>query len=132
VVRARLRLRARAEQCPDESYFRDTVERRVSYAPFAVDAPARLVVTISREGSHYRGRWEVFDAAGLVRRRDIPPAGVAALPDCYNLVQGVGLAFAVELEPLGRPAVPVEPAPSLPLPLPTFPPRPNEALRLHP
>ena len=115
-----------AEQCPDESYFRDTVERRVSYAPFVVDAPARLVVTISREGSHYRGRWEVFDAAGLVRRRDIPPAGVAALPDCYNLVQGVGLAFAVELEPLGRPVAPVEPAPSVPLPVPTFAPRPIE------
>ena len=47
-------------------------------------APARLVVTISREGSHYRGRWEVFDVAGLVRRPDIPPAGVAALPDCYK------------------------------------------------
>lgn len=116
-----------AEQCPEESYFRDTVERRVSYAPFATSAPARLLVTISREGARYRGRWEVLDAAGLVRRRDIPPAGVAALADCYNLVQGLGLAFAIELEPLGRAVATVEPAPVVPQPTPPPPARPVEA-----
>lgn len=121
------------DQCPEESYFRDTVERRVSYPPFRKDATSRLVVTISREGTRYRGKWEVYDAAGLVRKREIPPPGVSALPDCYNLVQSLGLAFAIELEPLGKPATPPPPVSTTPPPpqpeRPVPPPRPSPTRR---
>ncbi|MEZ4297007.1 MAG: sigma-70 family RNA polymerase sigma factor [Polyangiaceae bacterium] len=94
--------------CPPASYFTDTVEARVSYVPFVRQAPALLRVEVRRTEAGFRARWEVRDPTGQLRSGEYPPPGRPALADCFDTVHGLGLAFAIELEPV-RARPPAEP-----------------------
>lgn len=98
--------------CPDEQVFRDVMRARMSYDPFSPEAEAGLVVTIVREGRAYRGRAELRDGGGAM----LWPRTLGPFADCQALVEGLGLAVSVKLDPGGA-EVPKAPPP-LPLPLP--------------
>ncbi len=83
--------------CPGEQVFRDVMLARMSYDPFSSDAEARLVVTIVRAGQSYRGRAELRDKAGAV----LWPRALSPLNDCYSVVEGLGFAVSVKLDPVG-------------------------------
>ena len=94
--------------CPSEQVFRDVMRAQMSYDPFSPNAETRLVVTIVRAGQAYRGRAELRDKTGAVLwPRVMPP-----FTDCYAVVEGLGLAIGVKLDPLGRGGP--KPPPSLP------------------
>ena len=84
--------------CPDEQMFRDVIRAHTSYDPFSPDAEMRLVVTVLRAGRRYRGRAELRDATGAVLwPRELPP-----FADCYTVVEGLGFAVSIKLDPVGR------------------------------
>jgi len=96
-----------AERCPDVAFFRDRVVlKRPSHTdPFAGDAAtqrARLVVTLARDASGYRGRWEAYDPAGtVVRRHELGPVG-----NCHDLVDGLAFGFVLRFDEPSAPAAP--------------------------
>jgi hypothetical protein len=111
-----------AERCPDEQVFRDVIRARMSHDPFAPTAETRLIVTITREGPFYKGRAELRDRSGaLLWPRVLPP-----FADCHSVVEGLGLAVSVKLDPVGAPA----PTPTPPLAPPQT--RPDSALSPEP
>src|SRR6185503_11860749 len=91
---------------------------------FVAEAPARVVVTIVRKGPLFEGTAEVRDGAGAVLW-SYPPL---AVNDCHLVVDGLGLAIGVRLDPPGpkpAPPVPAPPAaPPPPAPPPAAPPPP--------
>lgn len=102
--------------CPGEQVFRDVLRAHMSYDPFSPGAEARLVVTIVRAGQTYRGRAELRDKAGAV----LWPRALPPLTDCYSVVEGLGFAVSVKLDPVGDRGP--KPPPSLPE---SKPPEPN-------
>ena len=103
--------RGELKRCPEEQVFRDVLRARMSYDPFSPEAEARLVVTIVREGPAYRGRAELRDRAGAV----LWPRTLGPFADCQSLVEGLGLAVSIKLDPGGG-EEPTPPPPSPPLP----------------
>jgi len=83
--------------CPEEQLFRDVLRARMSYDPFSAAAETRLVVTIIRKGQAYGGRAELRDKSGAV----LWPRALGPFADCQSLVEGLGLAVSVKLDPAG-------------------------------
>lgn len=83
--------------CPDEQVFRDVMRAHMSYDPFSPSAETRLVVTIVRAGQAYLGRAELRDKAGAV----LWPRALPPFTDCYSVVEGLGFAVSVKLDPVG-------------------------------
>jgi hypothetical protein len=52
------------EACPDEAGLRSEVARRSGHDPFTADAPARLVVLVTRKGPHILGSIQFYDDKG--------------------------------------------------------------------
>jgi hypothetical protein len=119
--------------CPDSQFLQDVIAARTSYAPFAPAAVTRLVVTVGREGQGYTARAVLRDKSGAVLyTRERGP-----LSDCQQVVEGLGFAVSVKLDPGGRPSAPSpQPAsPSAPLPVkeepaPSPPPEPRARRRV--
>ena len=65
-ITARLELKRGpgTEACPDELGLRREVARRSGHDPFTADAPARLVVHVTRRGSHILGALQFYDDKG--------------------------------------------------------------------
>jgi hypothetical protein len=101
-----------AESCPDEPVFRAVVAARTSFDPFRADAPEHLSVVLTRRGRTYVGRAELRDARGAL----VWPRELAPMEDCASVVEGLGFAVAVKLDPAGPP--PAAPPPSAPAPAP--------------
>jgi len=107
---------ARYPGCPRARFLEDVIRARTSYEPFAPSADARLVVTVAREGRSYKGHAEVRSKAGaLLYERDRGPGA-----DCQLIVEGLGFAVSVALDPGGgespEPQAPSPPrAPELPV-----------------
>ena len=77
--------------------FRDAMRAHMSYEPFSPNAETQLVVTIARAGQAYRGHAELRDEAGaLLWPRVVPP-----FTDCYSIIESLGFAVSVKLDPLG-------------------------------
>ena len=83
--------------CPEEQVFRDVLRARMSYDPFYPDAETRLVVTVRRKGQAYRGRAELRSSEGAV----LWPRELGPFADCQSLVEGLGLAVSIKLDPGG-------------------------------
>lgn len=89
VVRA-----AGAEHCPNAEQVRDALAVSAGVDPIDDVAPARLVVTLTAGTDVARGRWEMFDAGGvLVRSRNATVVGT-----CSQLVAELAVTFAVAWE----------------------------------
>jgi hypothetical protein len=104
--------RGELKRCPDEQVFRDVLRARMSYDPFSPEAEARLVVTIVREGHAYRGRAELRDRVGAV----LWPRALGPFADCQSLVEGLGLAVSIKLDPGGGEGPTAPPPLQRPLP----------------
>ena len=111
-----------AESCPDEQGLRDAVAAQTPRELFSPDAPARLIVAITRSGRRYQGQLELRDSVGAVLwTRAFPPTA-----SCEGLVEDVGIAIRVELVPrLPR-------APEAPAVVPPPPPPPSSPALLPP
>ena len=97
---------ARDPGCPREEFLKDVIRGRTSYDPFAKTEGARLAVTVRREGRMYKGRAEVRSEAGaLLYTRERGPGA-----DCQMIVEGLGFAISVGLDPSGRAGDEVPPA----------------------
>jgi hypothetical protein len=105
---------ARDPGCPREQFLQDVIRARTSYQPLVAAAPTRLVVTVKRDGRGYTARAVIRDASGAVLyARERGPRS-----DCQAIVEGLGFAISVALDP-GGPAVtppPQPPPPSAPKP----------------
>ena len=110
----RLDYTARDPACPGGQFLQDVIRARTSYAPFAPAAEVRLVVTVGHDNHGYTARAVIRDKRGasLYKREWGPRA------DCQSVVEGLGFAVSIELDPGG------DPGPPPPQPLPPPPPRP--------
>jgi len=82
--------------CPDEAALREAVAARVGYDPFFPFAPQTVIVTIARRGDALVGRTELVDdgARGQGMREISAPAD-----DCGALVEALGLAVTIAIDP---------------------------------
>ena len=110
----RLDYTARVPGCPGGQFLQDVIRARTSYAPFAPAAEVRLVVTVRHDRQGYMARAVIRDKRGasLYAREWGPRA------DCQSVVEGLGFAVSVALDPGGNPS-PLPPQPLPPPPPPT-------------
>jgi hypothetical protein len=94
--------------CPDEQGFRDVLRARMSFDPVSAEAETHLAVTIVRAGQAYKGRAELRDGDGAV----LWPRSLGPFADCQSLVEGLGLAVSIKLDPGGAEG-PKAPPPSV-------------------
>jgi hypothetical protein len=101
-----------AEGCPDEAGLRLEVARRSGYDPFTPDAPARLIATVTRQGSEIIGALQFYDDAGT-------PGWSKAFRvrsnDCGTLIAAMGAEIEYEFSPALAGPRPVGPPPPPPL-----------------
>lgn len=134
-TRVHLDYTARDPGCPRAQFLEDVLRGRTSYDPLSDAEETRLMVTITRNGRMYKARAEVRSKAGaLLYERELGPS-----TDCQHIVEGLGFAVSVALDPVGGerpvpqppspppapPALepPVKQAPAPPLPAPEPPPK---------
>jgi hypothetical protein len=103
-----------AKRCPSEQVFRDTVNGRMRFDPFADKAPVQLVVTIHYREGRYDGRAELI-GTGEPWARDVP-----RVRDCRDLIHALGIKVALKLDP--REPTPTSPEPKPPPAGPSSPP----------
>ena len=115
---------ARDPACPGEQFLEDVIRGRTSYAPFAPAADAHLVVTVDHDRRGYTARAVLRDRSGaLLYTRERGPRS-----DCQSVVEGLGFAISIALDPGGEPAPkPPHPLPPPPPPSPAEPPEPAKA-----
>lgn len=90
-----------AEGCPGEEAFRDAVGLQVRrWEPFAVNAPWRLTVVISRRGDAYEGSAVLSDRGGAVEWKRAFPATAK----CVDLQGDLARAIALRVDPTPVPA----------------------------
>lgn len=95
-----------AQSCPDAETIEYVISARVPRDRLDPAAPARLAVTISRQGIKYKAMVEVFDAEGAsVWTRPFTP-----LNSCNMLVRDIGLIVGDRFRV--PPPAPVPPPPS--------------------
>lgn len=109
--------------CPSEQVFRDVMRAHMRYDPFSPSAETRLVVTIVRSGQAYRGRADLRDKTGAV----LWPRALPPFTDCYSLIEGLGLAVSVKLDPVGADGPKSPPSPEASKPSEPKPPRTSES-----
>ena len=104
-----------AEACEKEDGLRFEVERRAGYNPFTLDAPARLVVNITRKGRQLIGTIQFYDDTGA-------PGWSKTLPvranDCGTLLAAMGAEIEYEFDS-SSPSPEPTPEPSPPVAAPT-------------
>ncbi len=122
------------EACPDERGLRLEVARRAGLDPFAPDARARLVATVTRKGPQLIGALQFYDDAGAP---GWSKASTVRANDCRTLMEVMGADIEVEFFP--SPVIPAPPSsppplpPSMPPPEPPPPPEPiSLVIRLGP
>lgn len=102
------------ERCPRDSIFADSAASETSVNPFGPEGRGRVAVTLRRVGRLYQATAELFDDKGAsVWTLPLPP-----IRDCFTLLDGLGFAVALKLEPphAPDPVVPVPPvAPAPPV-----------------
>jgi hypothetical protein len=97
---------AGAGACPDVDGLRRAVLKEMGYDPFADEAPAGagvLRVTIERRTGQLEAAIEMRDAAGQVLWS---VDGMRSRSDCRTLVEAVGLAIVIRIDPAPAPAPP--------------------------
>jgi hypothetical protein len=102
-----------AEACMDEAGLRIEVARRSGYDPFTADAPARLTVTVVRQGRQLIGTLQFFDDKGLPGWSRTYPVGA---DDCETLVSAMGSEISYQFQPSQAVQAPIPPAPGSPAP----------------
>lgn len=97
-----------AQGCPDAETIEHVISARVPHARFDPAAPARFIVTISRQGIKHKATVEVRDAEGAsIWMRPFTP-----LKTCNMLVLDIGLMVGERFSlPPPAPAAPAEPTP---------------------
>jgi hypothetical protein len=111
-----------AQRCPDAETIENVLGARIPRDRLDPAAPARLVVTISRQGIKYMATAEVFDAEGAsVWTRPFTP-----LHSCDVLVMDIGIIVGERFRV--PPPAPAPPAPSPPPSKPDVPSPPRERL----
>ncbi|WP_437597598.1 hypothetical protein WMF28_33510 [Sorangium sp. So ce590] len=98
-----------AKGCPDETFLRTEVTRRLGYDPFRDDAPWALTVGLAWDGAELAASLALRDPKGETQWAD----GFGTRNGCEQLLSGVALAIAAQL--LGAPErAPPPPAPAPP------------------
>ena len=87
------------EACPADDVLRDVIAARMSWDPVDVAASSRLTVQLARHGRQYTGRVAIVDPHGVTTWGR--PA--IRLDDCVSVVEGLGFAVAIHLDPAGPP-----------------------------
>jgi hypothetical protein len=108
-------------RCPTSKTMADAVLAKMSFDPFVKDAPARIVVTIRRQGILHKGHAEIVDAEGKVRwSSDI------ADEFCFLVTDALALSIGIQFASLPPPTPPLPPpsSPPAPAPAPRTPPAP--------
>jgi hypothetical protein len=109
------------EACADESGLRLEVARRSGYDPFTVDARARVVVTVVRQGGQIVGAIQFYDAAGAPGWSKVFPVRAN---DCGTLLGAMGAEIDYKFSPALTAPPPAAPPPPPPPPERSAPPPP--------
>src|SRR5262245_62051222 len=81
-------------KCPTEGTLRNVIGANMTFDPFVAEAPERLLVSIQRKGRKFHGLAEIRDRTGAVLW-SFP----VAVSDCHLVVDGLGFAIGVALDP---------------------------------
>jgi hypothetical protein len=100
---------ANVDTCEGQAELESQVASRVGYVPFAPNAPLAFDVRVERSGASLVGRVVVKQGGRELKRREL----VSANADCRELMDAVGVALAITIDPLSLTRPPAAPgAPS--------------------
>lgn len=111
-------LDVRAEGCGSVAAVRDEVRTRLGRDPDAMPGATRFEVDVTRRGTLFEARMTTIAASGTSSR-------TFTSPDCRELIESVGLAISITLDP----SILLEPAPEPPALRAPAPPAPTPAAR---
>ena len=91
---------AGVEACPADEVLHDVIAARMSWDPIVATADTMLTVALSRRGRAYAGRVAIVDGKG----RTLWSRPTITLDDCASVIEGLGFAAAIKMDPAGPPA----------------------------